>query len=93
MLRYYEFTRWRKARYPAVVYEGVEGLLTKVIAGRFGSGFGAFFFGFFTSRLRASLFPMPHRMPQFLDFATVSVVCQLREGTVRPCPGVRSRRR
>jgi hypothetical protein len=78
MLRGYEFTRWRKARYPAVVYEGVEGLLTKVIAGRFGSAFGTFFFGFFTSRLRASLFPMPHRMPQFLDFATVSLVCQLR---------------
>jgi hypothetical protein len=76
MLRDYEFTRWRKARYPAVVYEGVEGLLTKVIAGRFGSGLGTFFFGFFTSRLRASLFPMPPRMPQFLDFATVSVVCQ-----------------
>ena len=34
------------------------GLLTKVIAGRFGSGLGTFFFGFFTSRLRASLFPM-----------------------------------
>jgi hypothetical protein len=58
MLRGYEFTRWRKDRYPAVDYEGVEGLLTKVIAGRFGSGLGAFFFGFFTSRLRASLFPM-----------------------------------
>ncbi|MGD0403391.1 MAG: hypothetical protein ABSB66_09345 [Candidatus Acidiferrales bacterium] len=51
-------------------YEGVEGLLTKVIAGRFGSGLGTFFFGFFTSRLRASLFPMPHRMPQFYAFAT-----------------------
>jgi hypothetical protein len=45
-------------------YEGSVGLLTKVIAGRFGSGLGTFFFGFFTSRLRASLFPMPHRMPQ-----------------------------
>jgi hypothetical protein len=51
-------------------YEGVEGLLTKAIAGRLGSGFGTFFFGFFTSRLRASLFPMPHRMPQFCAFAT-----------------------
>jgi hypothetical protein len=68
-------------------YEGVEGLLTKVIAGRFGSGFGTFFFGFFTSRLRASLFPMPHRMPQFLDFATVSVVCQS-GGKCAPLSGV-----
>jgi len=40
-------------------------LFTKVIAGRLGSGFGGFFFGFLTSRLRASLFPMPDRMPQF----------------------------
>jgi hypothetical protein len=87
MLRDYEITRWRKTRYPAVVYEGVEGLLTKVIAGRFGSGLGAFFFGFFTSRLRASLFPMPHRMPQFLYFATVGVVCQLQDGTARAPSG------
>jgi hypothetical protein len=93
MLRDYEITRWRKARYPAAVYEGVEGLLTKVIAGRFGSGLGAFFFGFFTSRLRASLFPMPHRMPQFLYFATVSVVCQIKREMRDPRPGVRSSRR
>jgi hypothetical protein len=84
MLRDYEITRWRQARYPAVVYEGVEGLLTKVIAGRFGSGLGAFFFGFFTSRLRASLFPMLHRMPQFLYFATVSLVCQSRGKCATP---------
>jgi hypothetical protein len=80
MQRDYENARWRTARFPAVIYEGVEGLLTKVIAGRFGSGFGTFFFGFFTSRLRASLFPMPHRMPQFLDFATVSAVYSNRCG-------------
>ena len=39
-------------------YEGPVGLLTKVMAGRFGSGLGTFFFGFLTSRRRASLFPM-----------------------------------
>jgi hypothetical protein len=48
-----------------VDYEGPVGLLTKVIAGRLGSGLGTCFFGFFTSRLPLSLFPMPHRMPQF----------------------------
>ena len=58
-------------------YEGVVGLLTKVIAGRFGSGLGTFFFGFFTSRLRASLFPMSDRMPQFRNFATSARVCEL----------------
>jgi hypothetical protein len=46
-------------------YEGSVGLLTKVMAGRFGSGLGTFFFGFLTSRLPLSLFPMPHSMPQF----------------------------
>jgi hypothetical protein len=47
------------------VYEGSLVLFTKVMAGRLGSGFGGFFFGFLTSRRRASLFPMPDRMPQF----------------------------
>jgi len=46
-------------------YVGPLVLFTNVIAGRLGSGFGGFFFGFLTSRLRASLFPMPDRMPQF----------------------------
>jgi hypothetical protein len=40
------------------------------MAGRFGSGLGTFFFGFLTSRLPLSLFPMPHRMPQLCNFAT-----------------------
>jgi hypothetical protein len=29
-----------------------------------GASFGVFFLGFFTSRLRASLFPMPNSMPR-----------------------------
>jgi predicted enzyme related to lactoylglutathione lyase len=57
-------------------YEGVVGLLTKVIAGRFGSGLGTFFFGFLTSRFPLSLFPMPYSMPQFLKFATAARVHQ-----------------
>jgi hypothetical protein len=59
---------------PSGGYEGVGGLLTKVMAGRFGSGLGTFFFGFLTSRLPLSLFPMPHSMPQFLNFATAAGV-------------------
>jgi hypothetical protein len=55
-------------------YEGPVGLLTKVIAGRLGSGLGTFFFGFLTSRFPLSLFPMPYSMPQFCNFATVARV-------------------
>jgi hypothetical protein len=51
-------------------YEGPVGLSTKVIAGRLGSGLGTCFFGFLTSRLPLSLFPMPDSMPQFSNFAT-----------------------
>jgi hypothetical protein len=53
------------SRVPKRRYVGPLVLFTKVIAGRLGSGFDGFFFGFLTSRLRASLFPMPDRMPQF----------------------------
>jgi len=41
----------------------VGGFITVAI--RFGSGFTIFFFGFLTSRRRASLFPMVDSLPQF----------------------------
>jgi hypothetical protein len=41
----------------------VGGFITVAI--RFGSGFTIFFFGFLTSRRRASLFPMVKSLPQF----------------------------
>lgn len=72
----YGFAELAQDRCLAANYEGVVGLLTKVIGARLGSGFGTFFFGFFTSRLRASLFPMPNSMPQFCNFATAATLCE-----------------